>query len=626
MDDITILYHEGYINSFDLHFARFVGDLAETGDPDVLLGAALVSHVTGSGDVCLDLENWAGKTLLEKNGDHDKVVCPPLHVWRKKLSECGVVGQPPEYCPLIRNDGNRLYLYRYWQYESGLAASIIQRVNFPRDTVDFARLANILDRFFPGVSQDRLDRQKLAAAVAAMGGFCVISGGPGTGKTTTAGKILGVLQEQAFPKKLKIFLCAPTGKAAVRLADSMKQVKARLPCDESIKNAIPVDAFTIHRMLQTIPETPYFRHNAENPLDADVIVVDEASMVDIALMFKLLQAVPAEARIILMGDKDQLASVEAGAVLGDICDRDTIHPYSMTFCRQIENVMGKSPGPAHQPVPVQPGVQDHIVQLIKSYRFPENSTVATFSRAVNSGRAHDALAIVRNNPEAAVRWKTIASVHDLMPSLTKTALDAYAPYLDTDDPIQALQRFNRFRILCAVKAGPFGVTAVNRFVEQVLVRHGLIRTDFPPGSTSGDPWYRGRPVLITRNDYHLGLFNGDIGMTLADPDAGGKLQVYFPVESGEIRRFSPHRLPEHETAYAMTVHKSQGSEFENVILVLPDRDVPVLTRELVYTAVTRARKTVTIWGTETVFSIAVKRRIQRTSGLRDALWPAGDPP
>jgi exodeoxyribonuclease V alpha subunit len=616
---INHFYSEGLLAEIDIFFARFMTNLAEDDDPDLFLAAALVSRACGNGDICFDLPSVSGKIILEKEDRKKSVSYPVLENWHNKLVSSPVVGRPGEKCPLILDYKNRLYLYRYWEYEKKLVDSIKQRIRQQPIDLDLSLLKDGIKRFFPENTDTSINWQKIAVATALLKQFCVISGGPGTGKTFTVVKILALLTEQAPQTRYQILLAAPTGKAAAKLTESLKNAKVYLNCSDAVKDAIPQKAFTIHRMLKIRRGSPYFHFNRENPLPANVVIIDEASMVDLALMSKLVQALPDTAKLVLIGDKDQLASVEAGAVLGDICDRNNIHGFSLNFCKQINELTGGSISPSNEKGKNESGLHNCIVNLVKSYRFAEDSSIGSLSRAVNLGDYKKALNLFKAG-NGQISMKTIRSSNDLYRTLKDKIIIGYTEYLKTSEPNRAIEQFNRFRLLCALKIGPFGVNAINRLTEQILFQEKLIQMN----PLNDNPWYRGRPVLITSNDYYLGLFNGDIGITLPDPGSGrNDLYVFFSRDSGDLRRFSPYILPEHETAYASTVHKSQGSEFENTVLILPNRDYPVLTRELIYTAITRARKSIWVLGNEAVIQAAIKHKIERTSGLRDALWEMG---
>ncbi len=619
-EDLNRLYHGGILSLLDIHFAGFVERLAGTRDPQLWLAAAMASNYTGQGHICLDLSSLDQKRLLDAEDGKDPVVCPNLNDWCKKLRKTAVVGTPGEYAPLILDDRSRLYLHRYWDYQEKLARSIRKRVHDDEEDMDMASLRESLERVFgtsfisgsPGQGED-IDWQKVAAFTSLMKRFCVISGGPGTGKTTTIVRILALILEQTKSSNLRIALSAPTGKAAAKLQEAIKRGKKKLNCPVEIKEAIPEEASTLHRLLGSIPGSPYFRHHAKNLLPVDVVVVDEASMVDLALMSKLTQALPPQARLILLGDKDQLASVEAGAVLGDICDRNYVRSFSRPFRNHLKRVMGYE-------IPSQPngrggcGMEDCIVQLQKSFRFGDGSGLRVVSQALNSGDADRAITLLRGGQYGDIKWRDLPRPGELPRMLKDTIVRGFRDYLEGRDAPEVFQRFDGFRILCAIREGPYGVMALNTLVEQVLKKEKLIETD--------RRWYPGRPLLITRNDYDLRLFNGDVGIILPDPQADNELRAFFLTPDGGVRKFHPLRLPEHETVYAMTVHKSQGSEFGQVCLLLADRDVPILTRELIYTGITRAKEHVEIWGTEAVFRAAVSRRIERRSGLGDALWMA----
>ena len=614
-ETITHLIESGYLSEIDVHFGKFITALYKNDNPVIFIAAALASRATGDGDGFLDLNSITRKSIASDIIGIENLQSPRLSDWLKALNQSRVVGAPGEVCPLILDEKNRLYLYRYWDYEQRLSNLTKSRIQEDVQGIDKSMLKKSLNRLFPDSGTSEFNWYKVAGVIATFKKICVITGGPGTGKTFTTAKILALLLELS-KKKLNIFLAAPTGKAAARIAESINAAKKTLNCSNDILDAIPSEAYTIHRMLKTIPGSPYFYHNAKNPLPADVVVVDEVSMVDLALMSKLVSALKDDARIILIGDRDQLASVEAGFVMADICDKDNINLFSDCFCRQFEELTHCKMKISGNKLKDAPGLYDCMVVLRKSYRFTDKSGIGELSKAVNNGKPDDAFSILLNNADQ-IDWKKISNSNDLSIALPKEVINGYSDYLNCQDPFKALELFNRFRILCAVKFGVLGVIEVNRLAEEILNKNGLIGLD----NISTYPWYRGRPVLITRNNYGLELFNGDIGITMPEPNSDNKdLYVYFSGASGKLRRFLPHRLPEHETAFAMTVHKSQGSEFENVLLVLPNQDYPVLTRELLYTGITRAKNHISIWGSKEIIKATILRKIYRNSGLKDALW------
>ena len=615
-DNITYLYQSGYLSDIDLHFAKFIASFEKRENPDIFLAAALVSRSTGNGDGCLDLTAITRQTIIIGQNGENELKLPGLPGWIKALKQCPAVGRPGDVRPLILDSKNRLYLYRYWDYEQRLSTAITARIKQDIDHIDISILNDGLNRLFPERANDPLDWQKVAAVMAAIKRVCVITGGPGTGKTFTMTKILALLLMLSPGKMLHILLAAPTGKAAARIGESIKAAKKILNCSNDVIDAIPSEAYTLHRMLKTIPGSPYFYYNADNRLRADIVVVDEVSMVDLALMTKLFEAVKDDARIILIGDRDQLASVETGFVLSDICDRENTHAFSNSFCQRFKDITGYDMNVPRKSLKDRPGLYDHMVVLKKSYRFADTGGIGECSRAVNQGKIDEALYFLKNSPDQ-ISWKKLSGPGDISRFLPGTVIKGYSEYLNTPDPLRALELFNRFKILCAVKFGASGVNEINRLTEETLIKNHLIERPHSPTF----PWYRGRPVLITRNDYNLDLFNGDIGITLPAPELkSNDLYVYFAGVSGQVRRFHPHRLPEHETAYAMTVHKSQGSEFETILFIFPNQDYSVLTRELLYTGMTRAKKHMSIWGSEKIIERTITRRIERTSGLKDALW------
>lgn len=570
----------------------------------------LTSRYRAEGHTCLPLADLAGKEM-------DSPVCrigrlPSVAAWTKQLRASEVVGAPGEFKPLILDAEGRLYLRRYWEYEQQLVQAIAARTATAPPDCDQELLARGLQSHLPGTSLGaEPDWQQIAAFAAVTHNFCVITGGPGTGKTQTVVRILALLLAQARGAKLRIALAAPTGKAAARLTDSLRS-SVTLPEFKSIAESLPNEATTIHRLLGTRPDSPHFWHNASRPLVADVVVVDEASMVDLALMAKLFAAVPLAARLILLGDENQLASVEAGNVLADICGSGASGQFSKEFVERYAEITGERiPGGMAKASPLQ----DCIVELQRNYRFAEAGGIYQLSRAVNAGDAGVALSALKNGALSDVHWRKLPAATALEGQLREQIISGFRSFLEAPDPASALARLQQFRILCAVRHGPFGVENLNVIAEQTLADAGLLQPNAH--------WYAGRPVMITRNDYNLALFNGDTGIILRDPAAKNELRAFFLSAEGKLRVLLPSRLPLHETAFAATVHKSQGSEVDELILILPAKDSPLLTRELIYTGITRARSKVTLFADEAVFRAAVARQILRASGLRGALWPAG---
>jgi exodeoxyribonuclease V alpha subunit len=604
---VDSLHATGAISDLDRSFARLMARLSGSGDGALALAAALVSHASAEGDICLDLARLAGGSI---SAGETAIRCPDLGQWVSSLRKFAVVGAPGDWRPLVLN-GTRLYLYRHWDSEQSLARFLRERSQVPAPGVDIALLREGLGRLFPG-GNGGVNWQRVAAAVAVLKQFSVITGGPGTGKTTTVAGILVLLLEQAKAQSIRIALAAPTGKAAARFQEAIRESAGRLCCSDGIRASLAgMEASTLHRLLGRRPAPSSFDREEEEPLPFDAVIVDEASMVSFRMLFLLARALPQSARLILLGDRDQLASVEAGAVLGDICGPGRKRQYSRSFGRMIAAASGET-------LPVLPKeegpspIGDCIVELQRNYRFGAESGIGELARAINDGSADSALSILRGGQHDDLGFQPVPKPRELSRSLGDIVRAGYGDYMGGATPAEVFERFNRFRILCALREGPYSVDALNTFIETILARTGLLR----PGRL----WYEGRPVMVTRNDYGLRLFNGDVGMALTDPESGGALRIFFPSPDGSMRKFDPYRLPEHETVYAMTVHKSQGTEFDRVLLVLPEGDARVLSRELLYTGVTRARKRVDLWAGEEALRAALSRRIERVSGLRDALW------
>ncbi len=593
--------------AIDRHFAKFIRSEADIDFPQLEVLAALLSNAVASGDTCLDLYRLADSEIMV---DGDLTVIPPYVELQQLLSRSGVVGCSGAYYPLILDQNGRLYLYRYWQYEHALAQTLVAKA---ADCVEFdeATLCSGLERLFPADNTSEIDWQQVATVAALRKKFTVISGGPGTGKTSTVVKIIALLLEQPSDHPERIALAAPTGKAAARLKESISQMKVELNCAATVKDAIPTDVLTIHRLLGYIHGSVQFRFNSENCLPFDTVIIDEASMVPLTLMAKLVAALKPSARLILLGDRDQLASVEAGAVLGAISGNGDSEPFSLEFLELLIRLTATAcPFPT---VSVPTPLVDTLVVLKKNYRFGDDSRIANLGQAINVGNGEQAFALLGGTATNTINWQNIPAAAEVRNKLREIVLAGYQDYLTAPTPAAALSKFEQFRILCMLRLGEFGVERINAQVEAILASAGLINLQ--------QRWYHGRPVMITVNDYNLQLFNGDIGITFYDHANGDSPQVCFTTASGEIRTIPAVRLPQHETVYVMTVHKSQGSEFEQLLLLLPNYDSENLTRELIYTAVTRARSKVTIWGEKETFISGVVRRTNRSSGLGHALWP-----
>lgn len=486
--------------------------------------------------------------------------CLPLNPGERDLLYQTELVSAGKVTPLVVYNG-KLYLHRYFNYEMRLA---LQIGNMAARQVEKQQAHSLLEQVF-GIKGEGEDLQKKATELALNKALAIISGGPGTGKTTTVVHIITLLL-QFLGTESKIAMAAPTGKAAMRLGESVQRSVTSLGLPDEIVHAIPENAQTLHRLLGVKHNSPQFHHNAENPLPYDVVVVDEASMVDLALMSKLVDALHSSARLILLGDKDQLASVESGAVLSEL----------------TESLGGNT------------------VLLTKSFRF--NSTIRDLAEAIKNNDPQRAWQLLEDK-----KINTVQRCTNQIDSLLTEGYTTFRKFIESAEfEISAtlFREFSRFRILCGTRGGKRGVDTINNHIEQrIIAAHGF-----------ADTWYPGRPVIISRNDYTLGLFNGDIGICLEDKE-DGVMKVWFENEDGSLRSFLPYRLPEHTIAYALTIHKSQGSEFDDVVILLPEEDTAVLSRELIYTGVTRAKNAVWILAEQNVFFTAVSRKTERFSGL-----------
>jgi len=647
----------GWLRALDKAFVGFLHELDPQADPLVLLAAALTSHQLGHGHVCLDLfetlkaPDFALSLPPEGDLQTGAMLLPSQLLdgldgahWCQALAASHLVAlavdgsESAQSRPLVLS-GKRLYLRRYWTYERRIDMALRLRLaTLETVATDLPQRLNTL--FDQAPPDGVIDWQKLACALATRGAFSIVTGGPGTGKTTTVVRLLALLQAPAVEANspLRIRLAAPTGKAAARLTESISQQVLSLNVPDSVREKIPTQVTTVHRLLGSRPGTRHFRHHLGNPLPLDVLVVDEASMIDLEMMANLLDALPPHARLVLLGDKDQLASVEAGAVLGDLCRDAEAGWYSPDTRQWLQAVSGEdlSASGLLEDLDGSHPLAQQVVMLRYSRRFGEGSGIGQLARWVNQQNAEEARRLLAARSHNDLFCLSLKGEHDH--ALERLVLDGQGddaqgyryylnllhsarPALDTarEDAAwthwaqQLLQAFDAFQLLCAVRKGPWGVEGLNQRITAALRKVRLIEGD--------DQWYEGRPVLMTRNDYGLGLMNGDIGIALKLPESDGGpqvLRVAFPRNDGQggVRFVLPSRLNDVETVYAMTVHKSQGSEFTHTALILPDALNPVLTKELIYTGITRAKRWFSLIEPRGgVFEEAVRRKVKRLSGL-----------
>ena len=647
---------QGWLRRLDHALARFCAERCPQTPPLVLMASALLAHLEGQGHSCLgladllrkpaDLLGWAQAPAAALDAALKALTADP-EAWRAALRASPLVmldepgaAAPTSLTPLVLR-GDKLYLRRYWGYERRVAAQVLQR-GAAFEAVDSVAARAWLDLLFPAPAQadaaaaePPIDWQKVACGVALRGRLSVITGGPGTGKTYTVARLLALLLAVSpAPERLRVALAAPTGKAAARLKQSIAAALDGL--QPALGDRLPLRqlagqlgaARTLHSLLGARPDTRRFRFDAAHPLEIDLLIVDEASMVHLEMMAALLEALPASARVVFLGDKDQLASVEAGAVLGDLCRHAEAGRYQPATAAFVASVTGQTLPPHF--VRGGPALAQQTVMLRQSRRF--GGPIGQLALAVNAGDAGAATRLLRpvapepdGPPVLGLDAASPAAVVRLALQGRSGAEGGYRRYLETlkarpasaDPAVHAewvqrvLADFDRFRLLCAVREGDWGAAGLNLAVERALADQGWL-------ARRGE-WYEGRPVMVTRNDAAVGVFNGDIGIVLRPVDAAAPLRAWF-ADGPALRSVGVGRLVDVETAFAMTVHKAQGSEFDHTVLVLPKEPSRALTRELVYTGITRARSAFTlVAGRPEALRSALARRTRRSSGLLERL-------
>jgi len=600
----------------EVHLAATVARLEPGVTDEVLLALAVAARAPRFGHVCMELDEVARQVVpYEEDGDSWVLPWPSVQAWGRRLSESGAVSSPrdtPERVRPLVWDGRRVYLQRYWHYELAVAADLLGRAERVRShrnplapTLADALSDHVLADLFGPDHADPEDRQRLAARRSLSDGISIIAGGPGTGKTHTVARVLAAahLTASAEGRDLKAALAAPTGKAAVRMAEAVAAEVTALTASGLIDAGLATKltgsgALTIHRLLGWLPGT-HFRHDRQHPLPHDLVIVDETSMVSLPLMAKLLDAVRPDAQLVLVGDPFQLASIEAGTVMADLVGPgdDAGQP------GDDETADGSSPAAGSV-------LSGRVTVLRRMHRFAEGSGIAALAEAIRVGDADTAIDLLDGGRTDAewVRDDDGDGLALVQQSVVAAAIEVAAAAV-RGDAGAALAAAQRIKVLAAIRRGPLGLYDWSSRIETAVA-------DAVPAVSRSHRWQAGRPIMVTANDQLNGVFNGDVGVVTTNH---GETMVAFMTGDGP-RFLAPSRLDQVETWWAMTIHKSQGSEFPHAVVSLPPPTSPILTRELLYTAVTRAKEQVTVVSSEASLRTAIGRPVARASGLRGRLW------
>jgi len=588
------------LTQFDVHrqFAAFFGDVG------FQPYAYLVSKRLHEGHICVDLD----EVMNERAEMPPNLITSEIDpiVFTRWVS----TSLEPVKPFVVHKD--KIYLHRYFKYETQILHAIgriianerkVRQVRLEQIKLVGETLQYLLDEDeVTNLSkQEQTDWQFVGAVQGFLNNFTIITGGPGTGKTTTVAKILSILYH-VIPN-CSVALAAPTGKAAVRMADSLKNTKLKLSAEikEKFNNLSPS---TIHRLLKTIPSSIYFKHNAENPLPYDVVIVDESSMIDVAIFSKLLDAIGNGTRLILLGDKNQLASVEAGSLLGDFCKSLTdVNQFDATTASFINQFIIDDPRRLKDSDISEPNhpLSGHIIELMKSHRFKSDSGIGKLSKAIINNEQQVLKDWIHTQQQSIVQLDIKNS-----PALFELFVEGYEAYISEPNIAKALQKLNNLRVLCAVRLSSFGLYAINKKIEAVLQRKGLLNTN--------EAFYENRPIIVTQNYPDLHLFNGDVGIIRTDEN--GVKKAWFEDAEKTIRGVLPAYISNMETVFAMTIHKSQGSEYDKILVILPENaDNKLLTRELLYTAVTRSKNELIVQAPEKIILQTIAEKVKRASGI-----------
>ncbi|UDG80882.1 RecBCD enzyme subunit RecD [Candidatus Hartigia pinicola] len=601
---------EHLLTPLDVQFAY---NITKCKNPALLLITALLSAETISGHVCLALSDIVPDKLFSGRSSElakefwcaiGALDAKEIYLTVKNAQSVALAGEN-KLSPLVLS-GDFLYFRRLWQDEQ----KVFKYFSYPiEQKYDTQAIKLILNSLFPKHDKE-INWQKIATAIAVTSQISIILGGPGTGKTTTVAQILIILIKLSINnnKNIKIELAAPTGKATSRLTESLGTALNLLSLTHQERQMLPNKAKTLHKLLGAKPESQHFHYNRENLIEADILIIDEASMIDLSMMANLIEALHVNTRLIFLGDQNQLASIESGAVIKDICECTSMG-YSFQRTQELTQLTGYS---LNKFIAKKgPLIRNSICFLRKNYRFSSSSGIGQLAVLVNKGNAKLVERFLK---------KTFSDINSYVQNdehnysqMLLTATGLYHNYFlkikENNSPEEILRAFNHYRLLTALREGPYGMIGLNEKLEKLLCKQGFIYCPF----NRCNKYYAGRPIMISGNDNALSLFNGDIGIIL--PDNEGVLKAYFQSSDGKIKDIQLNRLPLHETAYVMTVHKSQGSEFTHAALVLPKSYSPIITRELIYTGITRAKKELSLYYNLKILRRAIETPSKRRSGL-----------